>query len=415
MMTNTFKPIVGGLERSVEAFAAEYRKRGHRTVVVAPEFENAPAQEEDVIRVPAIQNFNGSDFSVQLPVPGVLRSALGDFRPDIVHSHHPFLIGDTALRIAFRRHVPLVFTYHTLYEHNTHYVPGDSEALKRFVIKLSAGYASLADHVFAPSESVAKLLVERGVETPIDVMPTGIPMWKFSTGDGAAFRKKRGIPEEVFLAGTVGRLAPEKNLLFLGKSVAAFLKAERRAHFLIAGDGPLKEEILALFEKEGVLGRLHLAGGLGGQELSDAYHAMDVFTFASQSETQGMVLVEAMAAGVPVLAVDACGVRDVVGEGVNGRLLPVEDSAAFSETLLWFASLPQKEINRMKEAARKTAERFSIDRLADQALRIYAVISAKKAARRRIQGSLWAKTRASIKAEWEIFKNLTKATGAVIQ
>ena len=126
MMTNTYKPITGGLEKSIEAFTKEYRRQGHRVIIVAPDFENMEP-EEDVVRIPAIQNFNGTDFSVQLPVPGVLDDALGDFKPDIVHSHHPFLVGDTALRIAYKQNVPIVFTHHTLYEQNTHYVPGDSE------------------------------------------------------------------------------------------------------------------------------------------------------------------------------------------------------------------------------------------------------------------------------------------------
>ena len=120
MMTNTFTPHVGGVARSVEAFTAEYRRRGHRVLVVAPEFENMPEHETGVIRMPAIQHFNGSDFSVVLPTPGFLSSALEEFRPDIVHSHHPFLVGGTALRIARTHELPLVFTHHTMNEQNTH-------------------------------------------------------------------------------------------------------------------------------------------------------------------------------------------------------------------------------------------------------------------------------------------------------
>src|SRR5262245_52913321 len=117
MMTNTYKPLVGGLEKSVESFAHEFRALGHRVIIVVPEYQGMPT-EDDLIRIPAVQHFNGSDFSVQLPIPGVLFEALGNFRPDIVHSHHPFFIGDTALRVASRYNAPLVFTHHTLYEEN---------------------------------------------------------------------------------------------------------------------------------------------------------------------------------------------------------------------------------------------------------------------------------------------------------
>ena len=108
-----------------------------------------------MVRIPAIQNFNGSDFSVALPVSGLLSDTLDAFQPDIVHAHHPFLLGMTALRIARYRQLPLVFTHHTLYEQYTHYVPGDSPVLQRFAIQLVTRYANLADRVFAPSESIA--------------------------------------------------------------------------------------------------------------------------------------------------------------------------------------------------------------------------------------------------------------------
>jgi len=164
MMTNAFTPHVGGVARSVQAFTDGYRKRGHWVLVVAPEYENMPEKEADVIRIPAIQHFNGSDFSVILPIPGFLTSAIEKFRPDIVHAHHPFLIGETALRLAHIHELPLVFTHHTMYEQYTHYVPADSRSLKRFVINLSTGYANLCDPVFAPSESVASTLINRGIE-----------------------------------------------------------------------------------------------------------------------------------------------------------------------------------------------------------------------------------------------------------
>lgn len=120
LMTNTYKPLVGGLEKSVSSFAKEYREAGHRVIIIAPEFPDM-VPEEDVIRIPAFEHYNGSNFSVQLPIQGTLTKALGDFIPHIVHSQHPFLIGDTALRIASKYNVPLVFTHHSLYEENGNY------------------------------------------------------------------------------------------------------------------------------------------------------------------------------------------------------------------------------------------------------------------------------------------------------
>src|SRR3982750_4419142 len=121
MMTNTYLPHVGGVARSVESFSTALRSAGHSVKVVAPDFPGEAENESDVIRVPAIQRFNGGVFSGRLPVPGLLTEPLDRFQPDLVHAHHPFLLGDTALRVASGRGLPLVFTHHTLYEEYTHY------------------------------------------------------------------------------------------------------------------------------------------------------------------------------------------------------------------------------------------------------------------------------------------------------
>ncbi len=243
-----------------DTFVREFRARGHRVIVVAPEFAEKPADETDVIRVPAIQNFNGSDFSVRLPVPGYVQAQLADFKPDIVHAHHPFLLGENALRVAASANVPLVFTHHTMYEQYTHYVPGDSPAMQRFVVQLTTDYANLCDRVFAPSESVAAMLRNRGVIAPIEVVPTGVDINAFARGDGRALRRTLGIPDRDFVVGHVGRLAKEKNLDFLADAVSRFLKHRPDAHFLVAGAGPAEDDIRKIFDHRHLARRLHLLG-----------------------------------------------------------------------------------------------------------------------------------------------------------
>lgn len=428
MMTNTYKPLVGGLEKSVEAFSHELRARGHRIIIVVPEYEGMKP-EEDVIRIPAVQNFNGSDFSVQLPIPSVLVEALGDFRPDIVHAHHPFLVGDTALRVASKYNVPLVFTHHTLYEENVHYVPGNQEALKRFVIELSTGYANLADRVFAPSESVKQMIESRGVHTPVEVVPTGIYVETFSRGAGPAgggagraFRKAHGIPADAFVVGHLGRLAPEKNLEFLARSVAGFLKKHPEAHFLVVGKGPSEETIPQILNEAGAGpadggagDRLHLPGVLKGKNLVHAYHAMDVFAFASQSETQGLVLTEAMAAGVPIVAVDAPGVREVVKDEVNGRLLARQNEKDFVQALEWIRRRSPSELKKIQQACRETANDFSMEKNVQKALGVYTSLAMVQGFVRSFsEDNPWARTGRLIHAQWDLIKNLTRATGAMM-
>lgn len=414
MVTNTYAPFVGGVARSVESFTEEFRRLGHRVMVVAPAFHDAPGNETDVVRIPAIEKFNGSDFSLGLPIPGFLFSALEEFRPDVVHSHHPYLLGDTALRISALRNAPLVFTHHTMYEKFTHYVPGDSPKLQRFVVELSTGYANLCDRVIAPSGSTEKILEVRGVETAIDVIPTGVDIERFRPGDGTGFRASTGIPEGAFMVGYVGRLSPEKNLGFLVEAVTAFLAAVDCARFLIVGAGPSEREVRERFERCGMTGRLHFAGILRGKDLVDAYHAMDVFAFASQSETQGMVLTEAMASGVPVVAVDAPGVREVVINGRNGFLLPEMRVNSFSETLSRAAGLSTGDRNAMRGAARETAQCFSIQRCAEKTLRLYESLRAVRLRSRETRSILWASARRMFGREWELWVNRAHAAGAAL-
>ncbi|MGZ9127492.1 MAG: glycosyltransferase [Candidatus Binatia bacterium] len=414
MLTNTFTPHVGGVARSVETFTDAYRQLGHRVLVVAPEFPNMPQDEANVVRIPAVQNFNGSDFSVVLPVAGLLTEALNEFRPDIVHAHHPYLLGMTALRVARFHTLPLVFTHHTRYEEYTHYVPGNSFTLKRFVIELATRFANLCDQVFAPSESIAALLQERGVTTPIAVVPTGIDVVRFNQGDAQGFRAAMNIPHEAFVVGHLGRLAPEKNLAFLAKAVAAFLQTDSRAHFLVVGKGPSEEEIRTIFTRAGLASRLHFAGILELPQLADAYRAMNVFAFASKSETQGLVLAEAMAAGVPVVALDAAGVQEVVRDGCNGRLLRDESHQAFVSALDWIAGLPIARRQTLEHCAHETAQEFSVPHTAAKALACYEALQAKKFVERSEADYQWEKLLQLIKTEWNIVKGMTEAASAAL-
>ena len=358
MMTNTFLPMVGGVSRSVAWFSEAFREVGHDVLVVAPQFDDKTDGETDVVRIPAIRHFNGSDFSVGLPVPGILLPVLEQFDPEIIHAHHPFLLGDTALRVAASFNIPAVFTHHTMYEQYTHYVPGNSEVMRHFAVHLATEFANLCDHVIAPSESVEAIIRSRGVLTPITTIPTGIDTAAFAEGSREAGRRAAGLPADAEVVGHVGRLAVEKNLPFLADGVAAAIRKRPRARFLVVGEGPASAAVRGIFEAAGCGRQLLLAGRLEGRALADAYAAMDLFAFASRSETQGLVLAEAMAAGLPVVALDAPGARDVVEDGRNGRLLSAESGE--QEFAAAVAGLLDggESIEQFREAARRTAAGF---------------------------------------------------------
>lgn len=403
MFTNTYLPHVGGVAHSVERFARAYRAMGHEVLVVAPTFpELDPDHDEaDVVRVPAIQQFNGSDFSVRLPIPGLLTAALDRFEPDIIHAHHPFLLGDTALRTAAWREAPLVFTHHTLYERYTHYVPADSQPLRRFAISLAVEYCGLCDHVIAPSESIADILRQRDVAAPITVIPTGVDTQRFASGDRRRWREQLGIDPATTVIGHVGRLAPEKSLEYLARCCGRFMADRPDTALLIVGDGPSTQQIRRIANVCGVGDRTHLPGSLTGRDLVDAYHAMDLFAIASTSETQGMVVAEAMAVGLPVVGVDASGVREVVQDRINGRLVAEGDEPAFIDALAWTVDADAERAASLKAAAQRTAEELSLSRTAEQALALYQTLLGRRR-RERAASHGWDKLLSRIEAEWNL-------------
>lgn len=412
MMTNTYSPHVGGVAHSIERFARRYRYLGHHVKVVSPEFDGMDEAEPDVIRIPALRHFNHTDFSMALPIPHRLQAAVERFEPDVIHSHHPFLVGGIALRLAHSNDLPLVFTHHTRYEDYTHNVPGDSALLKRFVINLATNYANLCDQVFAPSDSIAELLGERGVRTPVSVVPTGVEMSRFSHGDGEQFRKVHSIPADATLIGHLGRISEEKNIPFLVDGIIDCLQhveTRRDVHCMIAGVGPLTDTIERLFRDAGLSSQLHMVGIVNDGDLTDAYHAMDVFAFASTSETQGMVITEAMASGVPVVAIDAPGVREVVDEVRNGRLVMRADRDEFSAALQYMINIDSSELDRLSRGAQRTAQKFSMEKTANTALELYSRLRNYNVAHRHPDYPAWVDALHVLGSEWELLKSAVDA------
>jgi glycosyltransferase involved in cell wall biosynthesis len=213
----------------------------------------------------------------------------------------------------------------------------------------------------------------------------------------------------------VGRLVPEKNVDFLAEVVVGFLARHPGGRFLLVGEGPSKERLLATFAGHGLSERVHLGGVLQGRELASAYNAMNVFAFASLTETQGMVLTEAMAAGVPVVALDAPGAREVVRDGVNGRLVPRPDAVDFREALRWVAELGPGERRRLAEGMDETVREFSMAGSAAKQLALYETLTGSRHAPREIDTSPWTSARKLIEKEWEILRNIARAAGEAVR
>ena len=373
--TNTYLPFIGGVPLSVDLYRRYLRKRGDRVTVYAPEFDGETTDDGDICRLPSIKHVSGTDFSLPLPFSFKPMLDFGRENFDVVHVHHPFLLGEMGMRLARDNRLPLVFTYHTQYERYVHYTPLDPELARKTIVQHAADFASRCDLVIAPTSDIEQVLRNRGVETEIAVLPTGIEFDLYAQADRSAGRKDLGVPEDALLLLSVGRLAEEKNLPYLLRACIGVLEQNPDAWFVLVGDGPAQEELESLAQSAGDAGdRIRFAGRRSGEALYNAYAAADVFVFASTSETQGMVIAEAMAAGNPVVALDADGVREVLVDGENGCMLPSDTSERdYSEAVRGLLDDSSRR-KAMRKSALETAKGFDMPLLADRLHELYASV-----------------------------------------
>jgi glycosyltransferase involved in cell wall biosynthesis len=360
LFTECYRPIQNGIVAAVEALSSSLRARGHEVLCVTPAMPGYDGDDESVIRIPSLPLPTPTAYRLTLPfLPAALEGT--PRRLSIVHAHSAFVTGWMAIRAARRFGVPLVYTYHTRLEDYVHYVPFEERTTRGAALRLTKNYANAADAVIVPTEAMERHLRELGVASRIEVVPSGIDLAAFSSGarrDGVRARLGAGPGEPLVLS--VGRLAKEKNL---DLALAAFAALDLpQARLAVVGDGPEREHLEALAARLGIAGRTRFAGALARTELPDAYASADAFVFPSASETQGLVLVEALAAGLPVVAVDTPETRDVLGGA--GSLVPADPRAM---ALALAGALAGGD----RRGARVAAERYDQDRIVDRVLGIY--------------------------------------------
>ncbi len=233
----------------------------------------------------------------------------------------------------------------------------------------------------------------------------------FKKGDGAGFRRKHNIDEDAAVIAHVGRLAMEKNLPFLAGAAARYIKENDKACFLVAGEGEAEEVIRKIFREHNIESRLIMPGNFSGGELADCYGAADIFVFASHSETQGLVLAEAMAASTPVIALSASGVNDVMKDGVNGIKLAADTSEEEFAAALADALNDRPRLESWGHKALDTAREFSRQKSAAKLADLYekVIVSGHYPHPKKID--IFDSALSAIQMEWDLFHE--KAAAAV--
>jgi len=353
----SYRPVINGAAVAVTLLAREFGRR-HEVDIFAPRY---PGFIDDgrVHRFPSYFWPGQPDYPLAFPRSARLWREFRAGRFDVVHTHSPFALGQTGRRWARRLGIPVVTTYHTLYVEYAHYariLP--TPWVRGYLQALSRRYCDACDGVAVPTEPIRQVLLDYGVRRPIRVIPTGLELRPPAAPDPAFPRGALGIPASAPLVLYAGRLAPEKNLPILFEGFARAARSLPNAWLLISGSGPNEAEAQRLAARSGVGERIAFAGFVPPERMPLVYAAADVFAFASLTDTQGMVLTEAKAAGLPAVSVDAYGPGVVVKDGVDGFLVP-NDAEAFAAALL--RVLGDRDLRaRMSEAALREAQRFSI-------------------------------------------------------
>ena len=291
---------------------------------------------------------------------------------DLVHIHTPFIAHYAGQALARRLGVPVVASYHTFFEqYLDKYVPLVPGAWMRYVARrFSAAQCGDVDALAVPSEAMLEVLTRYGVRTTAEVVPTGIDLRKFGSGDGAAFRRRYGIASDRPLLVHVGRLAFEKNCDFLLHMLARVRVAVPDALLVIAGEGPARRQLEALARRLGIADQVRFLGYLSRDgSLEDCYAAGDAFVFASHTETQGLVLLESLALGTPVIATAEMGTREVLRDG-EGCLIARDDVEDFAEKTVQVLTEPSLHAS-LKARARPYAQRWSARAMAERMLALY--------------------------------------------
>lgn len=361
-------PVINGVSVSVDQLSRELRNRGHSVHLFAPAFWNHKDEDPHTYRFMSLQTPITDGYPIALPPFAYWYPRFHQIQAEIIHTHTPWLCGLIGLQWGRLRGIPVVSTYHTHYDRYAHYVPAVPERLTRRAIwNHTHRYYNRVDQILTPSESAKKWLLRHRVHKPISIVPTGIPV---STGyDRTELRRLHGIAPNQKIMLYVGRLAKEKNLETLLAAAKTVMQKVPEARLWIVGDGPHRDPCEELARQLGIANQVKFVGYVERDKVNDYYALADVFTFASTTETQGLVVVEAMTHGLPPVVVKGGGASLVIEDGVNGVICANHPDHLAQSILSLLTNDEFRE--RITQSAIESAEQYGVGAMADAVLNIY--------------------------------------------
>lgn len=358
---------------SIESFRKELEKAGHTVYVFAPAFKWYKDENPNIFRYPSIDlNFKNIRFPLAIPFSFKMKKILESLEIDVIHAQHPNLLGWEAKRWAKKKNIPLVFTWHTLYDKYAHFTPLIPTAITaKWAIGNAVKFANGADFIVTPTNSVKEIIRQWGVTNKnIVSIQTGIDEEMFLNADRESIRSKFAVKDDEKLLLVVTRFTKEKNIEFLFRSVAKAIKNNPKIKFLACGDGDLTERLKTFIRKQALEDRVMFAGFVPNDVKKNFYAAGDIFVFASTSETQGMIVSEAMYMGLPVVAVKATGVSDLVANQISGLLVD-EDEDKFANAITKLATDEQLRKTFSDNAFKFSHENYTSSVCANKLLEVY--------------------------------------------
>jgi len=377
-ISDVYFPRVNGVSTSIRSFRGDLAACGVETRLIAPDYDTAQSgYESNLVRITSARvPRDPEDRRMRWYA---LQRTLAEMRHesfDLVHIHTPFIAHYAGVRFARRMGIPCIATYHTFFaEYLHHYVPILPRPAGRWLARaFTRSQCNDVDALVAPSDPMRDALKEYGVTTPIHIVPTGLPADRFKPGDGARFRAQQGLPPDRPLLVYVGRVAHEKNIDFLVRMFPAVLRDMPAAILVIAGEGPARESLEQQVRESGLGQSVHFVGYLDRDtSLLDCYAAADVFVFASRTETQGLVLLEAMAQGAPVVSTAMMGTRSIL-VGDCGAVIAAEQTQEFAAAVSRL--LNDRQLRQaLSEQGRRYAQTWSSQLMARRMAALYTELT----------------------------------------